>query len=243
MNIIDYVFEFKININNFIQNKIQTNRFVLVDTLLYYDLENCINVKKYFDDHDISYIDNGLIETIFQFYKLDLQENDNIRLKIFFKFLNEDYISYIPYKKNNLFIPYPIYSDQILKNFKKDIIVPVFLKEPTKKYFYSFFGVDLKNIISVKINDEENNELLNYFKKIKTPFNDFGILFDNNIKLSWIVFENSLKDFECIEINFTNYFDEDSLELIDHKIILNKNELENIIISNKIKDVLSIKNK
>ena len=79
---------------------------------------------------------------------------------------------------------------------------------------------------------------------IQTPFNDFGILYNLPVKLIWILKENNIKNFKNINILFSNmYFDENSIELKNHFINLSNKELNNIIISNRIEDVLNIYNK
>lgn len=113
-----------------------------------------------------------------------------------------------------------------------------------KKFLYSLFSIDSKNILNIKINDVENLQLLNYFQCLKTPFNDFGILYNVPVKLIWALYENNidLESFNKFELNFLNpYFDENTFELIEHNIKLSNNELNNIIISNYHKDILDKK--
>jgi hypothetical protein len=106
--------------------------------------------------------------------------------------------------------------------------------------------MESRNLLSVDINGIENNHLLNYFKKIQTPFCDFGILYNNPVKLSWVLMENNIhiNEFESFYLKFLNlYFDEDLMDLKEHSIQLNKNDLNKYIISKRMEDILLLKSK
>ena len=106
------------------------------------------------------------------------------------------------------------------------------------------FNIDSKNILSVSINDIINNNIAKYFELIKTPFNDFGIAYDTPVKLSWVLIENDIDliTFNNLTLKFLNlYFDESKMDLIEHYINLSDKDLDNIIISDRMKDI--IKNK
>jgi hypothetical protein len=78
---------------------------------------------------------------------------------------------------------------------------------------------------------------------IKTPFNDYGILYHNPVKLSWVLSENNIdmKTFESFYLKFLNvYFDETTFELKEHLVELNNNDLDNIFISKNMLNILNI---
>ena len=81
---------------------------------------------------------------------------------------------------------------------------------------------------------------------IKTPFNDFGILYNCPIKLKWILYENGIDiySFSKFYLKFLNlYFDEEKMDLNNHFIEFNQDEIDNILISDRMKEILIQKNK
>jgi hypothetical protein len=160
--------------------------------------------------------------------------------------LVEHFSSYPDTIDNDYFIEYPPYTEKVLEDYRKDIIYPYYTKLTSKSILYSLFMVDCKNILKVLINGRINNNLLNYIDKLKTPLNDFGLCFHCPIKLSWILVENNIKldTFDSLRIEFMNpYFDEDKIELVEHYIELNKEDLDSILISRKMENELIKKNK
>ena len=91
------------------------------------------------------------------------------------------------------------------------------------------------------INNENNKKIYDYMEMIKTPFNDFGILYDTPIKLLWILVENEI-DIPSFNNFYLKYLlpilDEDKMELVEHSIQLDN--INNIIISKRMKDILKI---
>ena len=247
-NIIDNILLIKIKLS---KKYFKKNDFVLTKVLLYTNLKDNIDVTSYFKKCNFNKISRNNIKELFDFKNIPLEYNSNIRLKIFFSYKNINYILYFPYSQNinkefeNYYIPYPPYSEKIIEKYRHDIIEPFHNNEHKKKFLYSLFSIDSKNILNIKINDVENLQLLNYFQCLKTPFNDFGILYNVPVKLIWALYENNidLENFNNFELTFLNpYFDEDNFELIEHNIKLSNNELNNIIISNYHKDILDKKN-
>ena len=164
-------------------------------------------------------------------------------MKIYFTYKNINYILYYDFC-NSYSIPYPPYSENILENYKKDIILPKYNKVINKKYFYYLFMVESKDIYTIKINDKINEDLNLYFEMIKTPFNDFGILYASFIKLRWILAENNidLNNFKSFYLKFLNlYLDEENLDLKEHCIEFNKDDLNKYLISKRMKNILLLK--
>lgn len=246
-NIIDDILLIKIKLT---KKYFKKNDFLLNKVLLYTNLKYNIDVTFYFKKYNFDKISRNNIKELFDCKNITLEYNADIRLKIFFSYKNINYILYFPYSKNinqefeNYYIPYPPYSEQIIEKYRHDIIEPFHNSDYKKKFLYSLFSIDSKNILNIKINNIENLQLLNYFECLKTPFNDFGILYNVPVKLIWVLYENNIdiESFNKFELNFLNpYFDENTFELIEHNIKLSNNELNNIIISNHHKDILDKK--
>jgi len=100
-----------------------------------------------------------------------------------------------------------------------------------------------KNIIIVDIQNKVNQKLLEYINKIKTPFNDFGLLYHCPVKVKWILEENCINenDFQTLYIKFFNmYFDDSILDLKEHYI--NIKDINDFIISDRMYSELTTKN-
>ena len=144
------------------------------------------------------------------------------------------------------YIPYPPYSTDIISNFRNDIILPMYTSNLKKKYFYSLFNIETKDILTIKLNDNDNNMLLQYFDMIKTPFNDFGILYNIPIKLIWVLVENNIdiNNFSKFYLKFDSiYINDKTFELNDHEILLTNKDLNKFIISERMKEIINLKKK
>lgn len=236
---LDYILNFKLYTQKIFKNN-NYNKFSIGGIHLYTDLENNIEVTQYFDKNNIKYIDKNLIKKLYSEYMINMDDNIHIRLKIFYRFGINNYIMYFPYS-NSDYIPYPPYSIEIMEEFRNDLIIPTHIHVIKKKYIYPVFSTECKDIHHVKLNDIEEESLLNYFNKIKGPFNDFGILYNTPVLLSWVLTENKydIEQFETLYIKFLSvYFDETDFELKEHYIEMNKKMLNNIIISKRINNIL-----
>lgn len=245
-NVINVILLTKIQIYEIINTyyKIYNNDFVLDDVLLYTDLTNYYKVTNYFKYTKINIINNDTIEKILKEYNLNFY-NENTRLKIFFTYKNIKYIIYFKYDiLNDYYISYPPYSEQILENYRNNIIKPSYFKVNNKNSFYMLFNIESKNILDIKINNElVDNKIIEYFNMIKTPFNDFGILYKCPVKLLWILSENyiEIEDFYDFYLKFLNlYLDEINMELREHFINYTKNDLEKNLISKRMEEILDI---
>jgi hypothetical protein len=255
--IINYLINTKIYVSNFINNLMYghiDNKFKLFKCDLYTDLTTKYDVTQVFLYNIVDKIDKQLIEKIYSDNNLILSNNEHIRLKITFSYNNEKYILYYPYiinknlrkilstnYDNYYYIPYPPYNETIIENYRKNIVVPTYLDLSKKIGLYNLFGIETKNIEDVMINNISNKKLYDYMQMTRTPFNDFGILYDTPIKLSWILVENNIDI-----ISFNNFYlkyllpvlDEDKMELVEHSIKLEN--INDIIISKRMKDILKI---
>ena len=235
-NVLNYILYIKLYIMSLFKKQIKFN---VNKVILYTNLRNNFNVTLKFKNNIKDIINNDIILNMYKSENISFIKDENIRLKIYFEYDNINYIVYIPYSNEEFYIPYPFYSEDILKNYGNNIVKPLYLDN--KKKIYSLFNLESKDILNVKINNIENKNLMNYFEYLKTPFNDFGILYNIPIKLIWILIENNIEidDFNNFELNFLNmYFDEELIDLKEHFINLNKNDINNFIISNRMKSIL-----
>jgi hypothetical protein len=249
--IIDDILIIKIKLYNIIYNKyFKKDDFILQKVLLYTNLKDNIEVTKYFKKNVTNKISRSTIKDLYDHKNIPLEYNSDIRLKIFFFYKNNNYIIYFPYSKNinknfeEYYIPYPPYSEKIIADYRNDIILPYHTEFVKKKILYSLFSIESKNIGSIKINDLDDNNLVNYFEMVKTPFNDYGILYNVPIKLIWALYENNidLENINTFELTFLNpYFDENSNDLKIHNIQLFGSQLNDLIISDHMKDILDKK--
>lgn len=224
--------------------------FILESAILYSTLVKNQNITNYFKNKNLTKIDKYILLECFHDNNIDTSNLDNnVRLKLIFFYKDNKYILYYGGVKvlNTEIdcIPYPPYNEEILNTYRKDIILPYYTKESNKNLLYSLFNIDSKDILEIKIDNSQekldNNEIINYFKMIKTPFNDFGILYNCPIKLKWILYENNIDiySFSKFYLKFLNlYFDEEKMDLIEHFIEFNQNEVDSVLISNRMKDIL-----
>jgi hypothetical protein len=246
-NIINDLLTIKIKLQN---KYFKKSDFILQKVLLYTNLKDNSDVTKYFKEKITDKINRNTIKELYKVKNIPLEYNSDIRLKIFFSYKNINYIIYFPYSKNinkeieEYYIPYPPYSDIIMSNYRNDIIIPSHTDNVKKKFLYSLFSIQSKNIDNVTINNIENINLINYFEMLKTPFNDFGILYNIPVKLIWVYYENNinLENIISFELTFLNpYFDEDFYELKIHNLKLTEFNYDTLIMTDLMKDILNKK--
>lgn len=221
--------------------KVVKKDFILNKVLLYTDLTNNYNVISYFNGRNINVIDKNLYNDICIENKINITDECcddccDLRLKLFFTYKDSNYILYFSYNNDN-HIPYPPYTSEIIQDYRSNIVLPNY---NNKKKIYALFNIDSKNISSIQINDVQNDNIVDYINKIRTPFNDFGLLY-NPVKLSWLLSENNIdiSTFSTFTLKFLNlYFDEVKMDLVDHYIKMDKYDLDKIIISDKMREIL-----
>jgi len=234
-NTLDLYFNTKLKLIQIYNDYYKEPDFKLLSAKLYFDLKNNIDVTNYIKNNKITRINKSLMFDLILMNKLALNYDDELRLKIHFSYKKEQYIIYyscnelIYYKNRKIseFIPYPMYSESILENYRKNFIIPNYTVYDNNK-IYSLFNIESRDILSIKINDVENEKIINYFNMIQTPFHDFGILYNCPVKLKWVLSENNINinNFNSFYLKFINmYFDEKNLDLKDHIIDLNNNDL------------------
>lgn len=267
LNTLDFLLNIKIKCTNYIEYfSKDTNDFKLINVDLYYGLNSYDDVTNIFSNLVKDKIDKDIIEEIYKVKKYSISDNTEIRLKISFRYKGIPYILYFPY--NHLdYIPYPLYSEEILNDYREDYILPLYNKRCKNNILYTLFSMESKDIQNIIVNDVSYNKdssLYKYVNMIQTPFNDFGILYKCPVKLIWLLFENNIitDDFKNFELKYLNmYFDEDLLDLFEHKISINIDNIkdsnneegskdekdkysifnENILISERMKYILNKK--
>jgi len=239
--ILDIYSTMKYNYNSLYRKK---KIFYIKKVLLYINLEDNYDVTQLFNRDIVktNKINMNLILNLYSALNISFRYNDNIRLKIYFNYNNIDSIIYYPFY-NNYNVPYPPYTDEIMNNYRNDIIIPNYQTITKKKYFYSLFNMESKDIEKIEINNQINNDLLKYFAMIKTPFNDYGILYNMKVKLCWVLIENNINmdNFDRFYLKFENMYINKDFELVEHFIDMNKKDLNNVIISDRMKEIMKIK--
>lgn len=251
--LLDKLIIYKISIENYINNIYKKPDFQLKKVWLYTDLKQKYNVINYFKYNNVVKINTQIISDIYKYINIKFLFNNDIRLKIEFYYKNQEYIIYYSLYKliddtnriGSFYLPFPPYDEHILNKYRKNIIVPTY-EYYTQNKIYSLFNIESKNIEYIKINNNivSDKKINDYFNKIQTPFNDLGIAYWCPVKLLWALSENNidLNTFENFKLKFLNmYFDEEKYALLDHYIKLNKDNLNNIIISKRMLDVLKLK--
>ena len=260
--ILDIILTCKIFLINYYKGFINYN-FILIKVELYTNLKDKIDVTPYFKQYfnnninnttsTNKHIDKKIIDDLYIKNNIESDKNSDTRLKIYFKYQQIDYIIYFPYEIinshlndiNEYYLPYPIYDNKIMEDFRKDIVLPYYneTKQNGNKKFYSLFHIESKDILLTCINndDDHSEELKNYFNLIKTPFNDFGLLYNVPVKLDWILNENNIeiKDFNYLYLKYLNmYFCEIEFDIKSHIIKMDSNDLNKIFISDRMKQIL-----
>jgi len=208
--------------------------YQLLNAHLYTDLSQNYNITSYFNNnYDIDKIDKNLFTLICDNFNIKFEDNIHIRIKLNFIFCNKEYILYIPYNLKND-IQYPPYTNEIMDKFKNNIVIPIHETYNKKYPLYTFLTINFKDIDECKIyyNDNSYTDITDYIKKIATPFNDIGILYDCSIPVSWICNDNYIntENFTKICLKYSNYyFNEEKIELEEN--IYESNDLNNIFIS------------
>jgi hypothetical protein len=143
--------------------------------------------------------------------------------------------------KAGIIIPLPLYNENIIKDFKDDIIYPYYPKHSKSASFYSLFHIDCKNIKSVIYNGTEDKLLLRRVNEYKGFFNDFGLMYKSELQAKDILSDKELRELKELKIEFeAPYFDEDTYDIIPHIITIRSGT--DYIISDRIKSIIQKRN-
>jgi hypothetical protein len=208
--------------------------YQLLNAHLYTNLSQNYNITSFFNNnYDIDKIDKKLFTRIYEDFNIYFDDNENIRIKLNFIFCNKEYILYIPYNLKNE-VQYPPYTNEIMDKYKNNIVTPIHETYNKKYPLYTFLIINFKDIDECKIYDNNDSyiDIKDYIKKINTPFNDMGILYDCCIPVSWVCNDNyiNIDNFKKICLKYSNfYFNEEKMELEEN--IYESNDLNNTFIS------------
>jgi hypothetical protein len=99
----------------------------------------------------------------------------------------------------------------------------------------------------IKKRGEEMKEMRwrerDYIEKIKTPYQDFGILMNTPVRVSWILEENGInkEEVESWKMVYMNdYLDEEMMELRKHE--KESKNVEDILVTERVMEIVKKKN-
>jgi hypothetical protein len=223
------------------------NDFNLHKAELYINLIDKKDVTFEFDQNNYKFLDvMTMRQLVTKYYpevdlkNYNLHQRENIRLKLTFEYKDKEYIFYYPFvhklyleKDGTGYLPFPLYNEKIMEKIRSDIVLPYYNENKgMKNSLYGVYSIDCKHIQEMKINGKQvDRKMMEYLDKIKTPFNDFGMMYHCPVKISWMLVENGYNIAQCIELfeNFNveikfmkGYMNEETFEYKEH-VFLTKN--------------------
>ncbi len=183
---------------------------------------------------------NNSIQSTLNIHNCYSNESD---LKICYNYDEKPYVFMYTSKmaKSGIILPLPLYNENIITNFKNDIIYPYYPNHSKSASFYSLFHIDCKNIKSVIYNGTEDKLLLRRVNEYKGLLNDFGLMYKSELQAKDILSDRELKELKELKIEFeAPYFDEDTYDIIPHIIRIKSGE--DYIISERIKSIIQKRN-
>ncbi len=205
----------------------------------------------------INIYDKGVIEYIYllEYGRHVETSNDkkNIRLKIVYTYMGKEYIqylSYLPvlrYEGGETILKFPWLKKDSMEWYRRDIVEPHFWEIRGKYILYSLFMVECKNVvIYIKKRGEEMKEMRwidrDYLEKIKTPYQDFGILMNTPVRMNWILEENGVDGDEVESwkmVYMNDYFDEECMELKKHE--KESKNVEDCVVTERVMEIVKRK--
>jgi hypothetical protein len=206
----------------------------------------------------MSVYNQELIEFLYKLeYGIDIvrcEDKKNVRLKIYYEFMQKEYIQYLSYETilkyegEKSILKFPWIKKDSIELYRKDIVEPYFWEMRGKFVLYSLFMVECKNmVIYIKKRGEEMKEMRwrerDYIEKIKTPYQDFGILMNTPVRMSWILEENGI-DREEVEswkmVYMNDYLDEELMELRKHE--KESKNVEDCLVTERVMEIVKRKN-
>ncbi len=214
------------------------NDYNLHKVELYINLIEKQDVTYEFDVENYKFVDVMTFRQLISKYypNIDLRNyslvnRENIRLKFTFEYQDKEYIFYYPYVHKMIIendvtghLLYPMYNEKIMEKMRSDIVLPYYNENKgMKNSLYGVFNIDCKHIQEMKINNKKCEvKMMEYLEKIKTPFNDFGLMYHCPVKISWMLIENgyNINDIENVEIRFLKgYMNEETFDYKEHVFI------------------------
>jgi hypothetical protein len=244
--------------------------YYLNRALFYINLKDSIDITEYFRNNNIDRLDNDFFDMILEKEGIHMTAEymTDIRIKLEFTYNNIPYILYIPYvykvhkykldgvdKKSiktiedkDIYMKYPPYTNEIVNDYRNNIVIPNY-EDNNKRYrFYNFFTIDCKDIDEayVLIVSGDKIDVRDYISKIQTPFNDNGLIYHVPVKISWLCNDNDIEvnGFAKLYIKYSNFYlneDEDDLAMNDHVIC--KESVNDYVLSDIMKNYMNSRNK
>ncbi len=242
---------------------IPTDDFQITKVELFNHMNNKVDVTYELLNIYNNYLSKSIFKDLFKKYYIDidldeliLEEKTDIRLKIYYEFKGEEFIYYYSLinglefknKIENDTIELPLVSIEKMDDYRIDIIYPYYgLNRGMRNSLYGLFSIDCKHIKGVLINGKKvKNEFLDYIEKIKTPYLDFGLVYNSPVKIKWMLIENGYdieeNDNIKIEIMFLKgYMDDETYEYHEH--YFKTENINNYFITDYMLDKIKKKNK
>ncbi len=138
-------------------------------------------------------------------------------------------------------VPYPLYHDEKIQEFKNDLCHPYFTKPDSQNSLYSLFGIDCKGIKGVRFNGDENHpyniEIGERLLKHKGPMNDFGYLYNGDTQVKHILNTKQMSEFQRLEIEYVApYLDDETFDIVPH--VIEVNQLDDHLLSSRMRKVI-----
>jgi hypothetical protein len=260
----------------FVMNKIgkQYPEYYLHNAWFYVNLKDKINITEYFRNRDnIDRLDNDFFDMILE--KEDIHTSPeymtDIRIKLEFMYNHISYILYVPYvykvhkykvvkldgvdknsiktiEDTDIYLKYPPYTNEIINDYRANIVIPNY-EENNKRYrFYNFFTIDCKDIDEAYVLTVNGDKIdvRDYISKIQTPFHDNGLIYHVPVKISWLCNDNDIEvaGFAKLYIKYSNfYLNEDDYDLVMNDHIICRESVNDYVLSDIMKNYINSRNK
>jgi hypothetical protein len=193
-----------------------------------------------FKKRTIEQIDPHLFKDLCNVYGYDPQ---SAYLELHYYFNDQEYTFIYSHTmaNNGTIVPYPLYHDEKIREFKADICHPHFTKPNSQNSLYSLFGIDCKGIKGVRFNGDPNHRFNaavgERVMKHKGPLNDFGYLYQGDTRVKHILEMDHLKEFKSLEIEYVApYLDEDTFDIVPH--VIQVDSLNDHLLSPRMRAIL-----
>ena len=231
LSALDQILYFKLWVMKKYNEYFPVEDFVLESVKLYLNLRLSVDTTYAFSKYCKGKIDLELFDRLLYDYNtscyLKMRDYENMRLKITYKYKGKEgvlYYTYLPIieRQEERYVPYPPYTEKIMEDFKKDIVLPYYPYHSSKPILYPFYMMDCKDVKSVLLYKEDvSRKWLKTIQKIQSPLCDFGLLYDCPIRLKWICVENNFDIYNLLSIRYLGYYlNEDTMTLEDLEMVV-----------------------
>lgn len=187
-----------------------------------------------------TWINHTLFRTLCDVHGCD-PDSSYLQLHYYFNEQEYSFIYSHQMADRGVVVPYPLYHDEKIREFKNDLCHPHFTKPDSQNSLYSLFGIDCKGIKGVRFNGNPNHpfnaEVGERLMKHKGPLNDFGYLYNGDTQVKHILKRDHLKEFKSLEIEYVApYLDEDTFDIVPHVIQVSR--LDDHLLSPRMRGIL-----